>query len=83
MELLHSPNSEGKMKRESLIPMPDFSSSGIWYFNPPERGDSMVDYEELKISKELANEFEQWISYYVLVSGKAHGASLRASLAVG
>ena len=24
----------------------------------------MVDYEELKISKELANEFEQWISYY-------------------
>ena len=44
--------------------MPDFSSSGIWYFNPPERGDSMANYEDLKITKELADEFEQWIRYY-------------------
>lgn len=44
--------------------MPDFSSSGVWYFNPPELGDSMAELEDLNISKELASEFEQWIRYY-------------------
>jgi hypothetical protein len=44
--------------------MPDFTSSGIWLFKPNSDGDGMIDYDELKISKELANEFELWIRYY-------------------
>ena len=45
--------------------MPDFSSSGIWYFDPQEKGDTMIEPDEdLKISKELTAEFEQWIDYY-------------------
>jgi len=40
--------------------MPDFTSSGIWN----DKTGVMIDYEDLPISKQLANEFENWITFY-------------------
>lgn len=49
------------MKHKNIRIFPDFSSSGIWE-NAPRY--TMIEYEELKLSKELINEFKEWIDYY-------------------
>lgn len=41
--------------------MPEFSSSGIWDLD---RGGTMVDYDKLKLSESLIEEFEGWIKFY-------------------
>jgi hypothetical protein len=40
--------------------MADFSSSGLWVSNQGH----MIEYEDLNLSKELINEFENWIEFY-------------------
>jgi hypothetical protein len=40
--------------------MPDFSSSGIWDL----KDGIMIEHEDLKLSRKLSKEFDEWIYYY-------------------
>jgi hypothetical protein len=58
-----------KRNFKAINVMADFSCSGIWEahpeFPPKKRGvGGMIEYEELKISKELIKEFEAWELHY-------------------
>jgi hypothetical protein len=54
------------MKFKRIRIMPDFASTGLWdqTKQPMKTCGGMIEYDELKLSRELIKEFKVWIEYY-------------------